>query len=392
MAGKRVALSSLAGERVEAVPGVSRPTLVHIAPADVYPTPLNPRIDFGQESLVELGESMRGGQLAPCVGIPRARYLELFPEHTDEVPSCKYVMAAGERRWRAARAVNLETLDLHIRQDIAESRVKFLAAVLAENIERQNFNFIEEAQGLQQMLAMSGGSQAQAARQLSKSPQWLSQRLGILRLSPAMQEAVIAGKLTAFREMRKYAAMPADEQMTAWQADQLAAQQRAEERRQDQGQAQPAKPRPLAVSPAANPNGAGPAVPPDSPAPKPETYTAVYTEAEQPLPDTELPHDEPGGPETSEGVPGPRLTAEDPSGNSHQEEPATAGTGQADRGEAAPPAPPESPQVPEFLARPKMPWNDGAAVADIVTSKMPVEQLHILFQRLQLLLEETPVS
>ena len=389
MAGKRVALSSLAGERVEAVPGVSRPTLVHIAPADVYPTPLNPRIDFGKESLVELGESMRGGQLAPCVGIPRARYLELFPEHTDDVPPCKYVMAAGERRWRAAQAVNLETLDLHIRQDIAESRVKFLAAVLAENIERQNFNFIEEAQGLQQMLAMSGGSQAQAARQLSKSPQWLSQRLGILRLSPAMQEAVIAGKLTAFREMRKYAAMPADEQMTAWQADQLAAQQRTEERRQEQGQVRPAEQRPVTVSAAANPTGAGPAVPPGRPAPEPKTYTAVYTEPEQPLPATELPQDEPGGAEPPEGVPGPRLTAEDSSGNGHQEEPATADTGQADRGQAARPVQPEPPQLPEVLARPKMPWHDGAAVADLVTTKMPVEQQRILFQRLQLLLAET---
>jgi ParB family chromosome partitioning protein len=266
MAGKRVNLSSLAAGKVEAVPGASRPTLVHVPPAAVAPTPLNPRVDFDKASLLELGQSMKGGQLAPCIAITRARYVELFPEHAEELPECTYVMAAGERRWKAALEVGLATLDLHVRQDIGESRVKFLAAVLAENIERRNFNFIEEAQGLQRMLEMSGGNQTEAARQLSKSKQWLSQRLGILRLSPAMQEAVLAGELTAFRDMRKYAALPADQQLAAWQADRKA----AEERRTDPP-AEPPRDTPPAAAPAPAP--AGPAREEEPPA----VYTAVYT-------------------------------------------------------------------------------------------------------------------
>lgn len=262
MSGKRLQLRTLATEQVETVPGASRPALVHVPPSAVAPTPLNPRVDFDKASLLELGQSMQGGQLAPCIAITRARYVELFPEHADELPPCTYVMAAGERRWKAALEVGLATLDLHVRQDIAETRVKFLAAVLAENIERRNFNYIEEAQGLQRMLEMSGGSQAEAARQLSKSKQWLSQRLGILRLSPAMQEAVLSGELTAFRDMRKYAALPPDQQLAAWQADRKAAEEQ-----------QAAEPAP-ANTPGAAPEAARPGPAGDT---EPATaYTAVY--------------------------------------------------------------------------------------------------------------------
>ncbi|WP_404974830.1 ParB/RepB/Spo0J family partition protein [[Kitasatospora] papulosa] len=226
MAGGRVSLATLARQTVETVPGSSKPTLVHVAPDQVAPTPLNPRQDFDPAKLEELGNSMAAGQLQPCVGITRARYLKLFPEHEALLPDCRIVMAAGERRWKAAAQVGLPTLDVHVREDIAESRVRFLAAVLTENVERSNFNYIEEARGLQQMLEMSDGNQTQAAKQLNKSKQWLSQRVGILRLSEEMQHLVITGKLTAFRDMRHYAALPPSEQLAAWTADRAEAEQR----------------------------------------------------------------------------------------------------------------------------------------------------------------------
>ncbi|MFI6476247.1 ParB/RepB/Spo0J family partition protein [Streptomyces sp. NPDC050516] len=220
MAGQRVSLAGLATETVESVPGRSRPTLVHLPPDQVVATPLNPRQDFSEESLRELGESMRQGQLQPCVGVTRAAYVKLFPEHADQLPHCRIVMAAGERRWRAAQQVGLPTLDVHIREDIAESRVRFLAAVLTENVERSNFNYIEEAIGLQRMLDMTFNQQVEAAAALGKSKQWFNQRIGLLRLTEPMRDLVTRGKLTAFRDMRRYSALPADEQMAAWHADQ----------------------------------------------------------------------------------------------------------------------------------------------------------------------------
>ncbi|MFI6055693.1 ParB/RepB/Spo0J family partition protein [Streptomyces violascens] len=220
MAGQRVSLAGLATETVESVPGRSRPTLVHLAPDQVVATPLNPRQDFSEESLRELGESMRQGQLQPCVGVTRAAYVKLFPEHAEQLPQCRIVMAAGERRWRAAQQAGLPTLDVHLREDIAESRVRFLAAVLAENVERSNFNYIEEAVGLQRMLDMTFNQQVEAAAALGKSKQWFNQRIGLLRLTEPMRDLVTSGKLTAFRDMRRYSALPADEQLAAWQADQ----------------------------------------------------------------------------------------------------------------------------------------------------------------------------
>ncbi|MET9658556.1 ParB/RepB/Spo0J family partition protein [Streptomyces sp. NPDC006510] len=267
MAGRRLNLATLAGAAVESTPGSSKPTLVHVAPDQVAPTPLNPRQDFDPVKLEELGNSMRTGQLQPCVGITRARYVKLFPEHEELLPDCRIVMAAGERRWKAAVHVGLPTLDVHVREDIAESRVRFLAAVLTENVERSNFNYIEEARGLQQMLEMTNGNQTQAAEKLQKSKQWFSQRIGLLRLSEEMQALVISGELKAFRDMRMYSAMPPSDQLAAWKADRLAAEQKADRK----GSPTPAP------SPVPAP-GPGPAREPAAPAPKPEpAYTAVYT-------------------------------------------------------------------------------------------------------------------
>ncbi|WP_086732540.1 ParB/RepB/Spo0J family partition protein [Streptomyces glaucescens] len=221
MAGKRVSLASLAQAKVEAVPGASRPDLIHVPPNAVAPTPLNPRRAFDETELAELGEDMRSGQLQPCVAVAKAAYLKLYPEHAEQLPdSCRYVMAAGERRWRAAVKVGLDSLDLMVRHDLTESRVRFLAAVLSENVQRANFNPIEEADGLRAMLELHDGNQAAAARAMGKSKGWFNQRIGLLRLTDEMVQLVFDGKLTAFREMRRYAALPPEEQYATWKADQ----------------------------------------------------------------------------------------------------------------------------------------------------------------------------
>ncbi|WP_444545024.1 ParB/RepB/Spo0J family partition protein [Streptomyces gelaticus] len=92
---------------------------------------------------------------------------------------------------KPAVQVGLPTLDVHVREDIAESRARFHAAVLTENVKRSNFNYIEEAPVLQQMLEMTNGNQTQASEKLQKSKQWFSQRIGLLRLSEEMQALVI---------------------------------------------------------------------------------------------------------------------------------------------------------------------------------------------------------
>ncbi|MFI8308467.1 ParB/RepB/Spo0J family partition protein [Streptomyces sp. NPDC085927] len=341
MAGKRVSLASLAGGKVEAVPGASRPDLVHVHPNLVAPTPLNPRRAFDETELVELGEDMRNGQLQPCVAVNKTAYLKLYPEHADQLPdTCRYVMAAGERRWRAARQVGLDSVDLMLRHDLTETRVRFLAAVLSENVQRANFNPIEEADGLRAMLELHDGNQAAAARAMGKSKAWFNQRIGLLRLSDEMVQLVLQGELTAFRDMRRYAAMPPDKQYAAWKAD--------------QEQPHPSKPAP-----------GSPARELSEPS---EAYTAVYTPnvpASAPPPDTQP---------ATDGPPAPaERTALSPAPVSAQSD---------TNREAA--SPQQSSAVPAQTAesagrQPVMfPYHDGKFAAQLLIRKMPPDQLDLL--------------
>jgi len=354
MAGKRVSLASLAGEKVETVPGASRPDLIHVHPNTVAPTPLNPRRAFDDTELTELGEDMRSGQLQPCVAVAKAAYLKLYPEHADQLPAdCRYVMAAGERRWRAALRVGLGSLDLMLRHDLTESRVRFLAAVLSENVQRANFNPIEEADGLRAMLELHDGNQAAAARAMGKSKAWFNQRIGLLRLSDEMVQLVLDGKLTAFRDMRRYAALPPGEQYAAWKTD----------------QEQPRQPEPTPVREAEKPPAYTAVYPPAIPDAAPEGRE----QAPEPLPEqspdreTAAAMAAPSAPEPAQG---PALNGR-PSGAGHPDaipEP---------RDEAA-----ASETVAGTTGLKKFPYEDGRSAAQFIINRMPPEQLHTMLKLL----------
>jgi ParB family chromosome partitioning protein len=353
MAGKRVSLASLAAAKVEAIPGAGRPDLVHVHPDTVAPTPLNPRQNFDETELAELGEDMRSGQLQPCVAVSKAAYLKLYPEHADQLSaSCRYVMAAGERRWRAAVMVGLDTLDVLVRHDLTESRVRFLAAVLSENVQRANFNPIEEANGLRAMLDLHDGNQAAAARAMGKSKQWFNQRIGLLRLTDEMVQLVLDGKLTAFREMRRYAAMPPEEQYAAWKAD--------------QEQPQPPKPTPVLPQPVPKPVP----VPESVERPAQPAYTAVY--AAPPTMDTPRPA----------AVPSPNRPSpvRDRGVDVPQAGPAE---GEADRAPERPAGTVPQPTGGSAEQKPTLfPYSDGVFAGQLLIHKMPPDELDKLYHLL----------
>ena len=214
MAGRRVALSSLAQDPVEEVPGHSTGTPIRLAPDRIARTPLNKRTSFGTpDELTELGESIRRRQLAAVVVVTRARYLALFPEHQDQVGTANYVLVNGERRWRAATQVQLPRLDAVIREDLADSRADLLDAVIAENIDRKNLDPIEEARSVEDLVA-EAGSAAAAAKQLHRTEGWVSQRRALLRLTPEIQARVQAGEVPV-RIARSIASLPPEDQEAA---------------------------------------------------------------------------------------------------------------------------------------------------------------------------------
>jgi ParB/RepB/Spo0J family partition protein len=227
MAGQRTSLASLAGQKVEDVPGRDRPTLATLDLSRVVPTPLNPRTDFGTtEKLRELGESMRRRQLQPIVVVSRTSYLKRFPEHADRIGTVTYVIANGERRFRAAGIVGLETIEVVIREAVAASRIDFLDAVLSENLDRMNFDPIEEARAVEQMVVEFGSARA-VAEHRGKHETWVSQRRSLLRLSPEMQ-VLVGTRQMPVEKARKLAKAVKDRNLDAgaqaawWENEQAA--------------------------------------------------------------------------------------------------------------------------------------------------------------------------
>lgn len=160
-------------------------------------TLFNPREDFGSdEELDELGESLRVRQIQPIVVVSRAAYEKLVPALAAELAAgVEYVLVSGERRWRAASRVKLQTLETIVRDDYAESRKVYLDAVLTENFDRRNFNPIEEAHAVEAMVGEFNGSLDEAAAYWRKSKGWISQRRGLLRLIPDLQKLIVSGEM-----------------------------------------------------------------------------------------------------------------------------------------------------------------------------------------------------
>lgn len=254
--GRRTSLASLKG-KVDDVPGKSDPLLMPLSLDQVVPTRFNPRRNFGtDEALLDFGLKLKKEQLAPILVVSRAAYLTLWPDEADNVGSAPYVIANGERRYRASLMAGRTTIDVVQKEDVAKSKAAFLDAVQSENNDRQDLDPIERALGMDTMVGELGGSLA-VAEYYGKTKAWVSQQRKLLKLTPELQQLVSSGVMSP-RVGREIAGKPAEEQAAAWQAE-LA---RREEPRPPRAQPNP-EPDPVAAT-------ASPA-----PAPGPEVVTTV---------------------------------------------------------------------------------------------------------------------
>ncbi|MFI0742716.1 ParB/RepB/Spo0J family partition protein [Streptomyces sp. NPDC021100] len=219
MAGRRTSLASLAGQKVDDVPGKSDPLLLTLALNKLVPTRFNPRRNFGsEEDLKEFGQKLEKRQLQPAVVVSRAAYLKLWPEEADHVGTASYVIANGERRYRASRSAGLQTLDVVHNEDVAKSRADFLDAILSENNDREDLDPIERALGIETMVKELGGAD-QVAEYYGKTKGWVSQQRKLLKLTDDLQALVSAGDIPV-RVARDIAGLPHSEQQAAWEAEQ----------------------------------------------------------------------------------------------------------------------------------------------------------------------------
>ena len=147
------------------------------------PGKYQPRTHMDAESLAELAASIKSqGIMQPIL----ARAINNTPGAE------RYEIVAGERRWRAAQQAGLVEVPVLIR-NIPDEQA--LAMALIENIQRENLNPLEEAQGLQRLIDEFGLSHQQAADAVGRSRPATTNLLRLLQLTSAVQEMLMAGKL-----------------------------------------------------------------------------------------------------------------------------------------------------------------------------------------------------
>src|SRR5438552_12841019 len=158
---------------------LSRSGVREIEIARIRPNPAQPRVQFDEEALDELAESIRlRGLLQPIL---------LRPDGED------YMIIAGERRWRAAQRARLHSIPVIVRE-IDESTTAELA--LIENIQRQDLNALEEAEGYRQLIARHGHTQDDIGRIVHKSRSHVANLLRLLDLPEFVKQSLLQGDIS----------------------------------------------------------------------------------------------------------------------------------------------------------------------------------------------------
>lgn len=153
--------------------------LIEIAPDRIVPNPAQPRTDFDEEELLRLAESIRqNGVLQPVI-VRRDRD--------------RYVLIAGERRWRACKMAGLRTVPAIV-QEVSVKDGAILA--LIENLQRRDLNFFEEAAAIYALMQDRTMTQEEAARRLGMSQPALANKIRLLRLTGEEQRVILEQKLS----------------------------------------------------------------------------------------------------------------------------------------------------------------------------------------------------
>jgi len=164
----------------------------------IRPNPNQPRIQFSEESIDELADSIaERGVLQPIL---------LRPHGDGE----GYEIIAGERRWRAAQRARLHTIPALVRE-FDEATTAEVA--LIENIQREDLNAIEEAEGYRQLIDRHGHTQENVARIVHKSRSHVANLLRLLDLPEFVRQSLLRGDIS-MGHARAVATAPDPENLT----------------------------------------------------------------------------------------------------------------------------------------------------------------------------------
>ena len=153
--------------------------VIFLSVKSIRPNPAQPRRIFSQDALSELADSIRQHGVLQPLSVRRIQG--------------GYELIAGERRLRAAQLAGLgEVPCLVMQMDDKESGL----AAMIENLQRQDLDFVEEAQGIAALMRTQNLSQEQAARLLGKSQSAVANKLRLLRHGETVLSALREAGLT----------------------------------------------------------------------------------------------------------------------------------------------------------------------------------------------------
>jgi len=147
---------------------------------DVEPNQDQPRKVFDQEKLEALAQSIKDhGVVQPILVRKEGQ---------------RYIIVAGERRWRASKIAGLKTIPVVVK-DLSSREVMEIA--LIENLQREDLNPIEEAEAYQKLMEEYGLTQEEVARVVGKSRAAIANSVRLLNLSEPIKEMISDGRLTS---------------------------------------------------------------------------------------------------------------------------------------------------------------------------------------------------
>jgi ParB family chromosome partitioning protein len=148
--------------------------------SDIETNPKQPRKDFDEQALQELASSIKVHDLVQPVTVSR-------------LPSGKYRLISGERRWRAAKLAGLSDVPAYVRQ---ANDQQLLELALLENLQREDLNAVEIALSYKRMMEELSYTQEQVAERMGKERSTVANYTRLLKLPPDIQLAVREGRIS----------------------------------------------------------------------------------------------------------------------------------------------------------------------------------------------------
>ncbi|MEF9922855.1 MAG: ParB/RepB/Spo0J family partition protein [Anaerovoracaceae bacterium] len=167
-------------EAIKTIVTKSGEMIVYINIHEIKPNENQPRKRFNEEKLEELARSIETHGIIQPIVVRKKKN--------------GYEIVAGERRWRAARKADLKEIPCIVREFDDEQNM--LIAII-ENMQREDLNAVEEAEGLHQMIATYGLTQEQVSISVGKSRPYITNSLRLLKLPEEIREKLADGDLTA---------------------------------------------------------------------------------------------------------------------------------------------------------------------------------------------------